>query len=151
MATTKQFRMTPTFRLDLGPDFYHLVCTAELSMAQVLDLLSDTPENHYRRATQAGDDKITDILATAVYDWNSTYASDPEGEDQEYGCRGWKWAGISVSSECDGVRVRVRGQAGEKGIVTVDVAPEHMESQARACALAAYEALLPVVKPEGNR
>lgn len=149
--TSKQFRMVPTFRLDLGPDAYHMVCTEPLTMTQVLSLLADTPENHYRKATQAGDTKVSDILSTAVWQWNSTYADDPDGEDQEYGCRGWKWYGITASGECDGVRVTVRGQAGDKGIITADVSGEHMDSQARACALAAYEALLPVVRPEGGR
>lgn len=148
-TNTKQFRMTPKFRLELGPDSYHLVCTVELPMDRLLDLLADTPEAHYRRATQAGDDATLDVLSTAVYDWNTNYADDPD--ESEHGCRGWRWYGITVSGECPGVRVMARGQTGEKGIVTVDVSGDHMESQARACAVAAYEALLPLVRAEGGR
>ena len=141
----KPFVLEPKWHLSFGPDSYHEATLGPLTPAEIIAILTKypTPQALDRAVVDSlrtsGQTRLGDMLAEAVYGYNSVADEDdgPAHIDST-----WRWLGIDVAGECDGLSVWT-GNGGTKMHANVDQSV--MDGEARRCALAALEALKPLV------
>ena len=150
IPTKKLFVTNPQFFLLMGADIYHEARLGPLTIGEVLSLLTlySTPEAAYR--ANRPDGPFADRFGEAIYDLNSMYA-DEDGHDS-VGDH-WRWLGLAMRAEGVPVSVWVHAMAEgpDRTICQVTIDAAAIEGQARTCALAALEALQPLLATEGAK
>lgn len=148
----REFSTATKVYASLGPDSHHLALLGSLPLSAALWLCRhETPRAARQACVAAGDDApVSDgQWASCVADWNQIFA--PEPGDQCYGLCGWRWFGLAIVGNSPQMHVQISVPLREAGCATVYVDEEALAPEAKACALAAYEALLPLVRPGGDR
>jgi len=150
------YLMTPDLFVEIGTDRFHTAKLGPVTASDVMAMLRyETPDAAYRAALHDSDDLCasgvnSETLKEMLMEAHAEYQSVHDDEEYEpFGSM--KWLGISFRAKCDEVDVWVQRLVGEKGHCQVYVDRDAVDSEARACGLAALEALAPLRKPGGKR
>lgn len=155
----KRYDMVPDLYIEIGTDRFHTAKLGPVTACEAFSLLRfATPEEALRTARDIGElpaarnyqplsgERAVEMLMEAHASYQSIH------DDEEYEPFGaMKWMGISFKAQCDEVDAWVQRLVGEKGHCQVYVDHDAIDSEARACGLAALNALAPLRKPGGGR
>lgn len=139
----KTYQLQPELFLLAGCDVYHEARVGPVTIAEMFELLKRTPEDAYRDR----DGRHADLMMDAVVEFNQSIL-----DDEDPACpAAWRWLGFALSGRLDAVHLWVtrKDHDEESGVCTIGVDQDAIDSQARACALAAFTALQPLVQTEG--
>lgn len=155
----KRYDMKANLYIEIGTDRFHTAKLGPVTAGEAFSLLRfATPEEAYKAARNMGEigsarevpplggEQAAEMLMEAHAEYQSIH------DDEEYEPFGsMKWVGLSFRAKCDEVDVYVSRIVGEPGRCQIYVDHGAIDSEARACGMAALEALAPLRRPGGKK
>lgn len=154
----KIYDMTPKLYIEIAIDHFHTTGLGPVTVSEALALLHyDSPGAAYQVAIHQPDnlcgpgvdaeniENIKELLTKICNAHQSIFGDEYEPFET------LEWSGFTVKAKCDEMDVWIRWVVNENGHCQLHIDHDAIDSKARACDLAALDALYSLLETEDKR